>query len=374
VHVSLLVPNLLTWDGARPVTGGLERYVWQLLRLMRRLGYEVDVHQNGEADWVREVDGFRIQAHGVAKVSLEAGVQAMNHATDRVLYATPFYRGTLYKPGSLAIAHGVWWDSSRFAKHQVEETIAAVHEFLTAARVVVSCDYNFLNVVRATLPWNAHQIRVIPNFADCRVFHPVADPASGAGAGEPGGKPLEILYPRRVSDYRGYGLLLEAARQLQTLRPGLEFTLRFAVDQNYPEETDKFTAAVTAAGLAERTAIANYAFAAMPAVYREAGIVVIPSLYSEGTSFSCLEALASGCAVVASNVGGLTNLILDGFNGLLIAPTAEELTQALARLLADPDLRRELGANARRTAWAFDLPRWEQAWEQALVDVYGQPD
>ena len=43
----------------------------------------------------------------------------------------------------------------------------------------------------------------------------------------------------------------------------------------------------------------------MPAIYQGADICVIPSIGSEATSLACLEALASGCAVVATNVGGL---------------------------------------------------------------------
>ena len=77
----------------------------------------------------------------------------------------------------------------------------------------------------------------------------------------------------------------------------------------------------------------------MPAVYREADITVIPTLYSEGTSLSCLEAMASGNAVIATFIGGLPNLIIDEYNGLLISPEVGDLVDSISRLLEDETLR-----------------------------------
>ena len=65
---------------------------------------------------------------------------------------------------------------------------------------------------------------------------------------------------------------------------------------------------------------------------------------------SLLEAMASGCAVVASSVGGIPDVVEDGFNGLLVpVGDSQALEAALARLLADPELVREMGRAARVT-------------------------
>ena len=61
-------------------------------------------------------------------------------------------------------------------------------------------------------------------------------------------------------------------------------------------------------------------FNEMDKLYKEADISIIPTLHSEGTSFTCLESMASQLPIIASNVGGLGNLIIDGFNGILINP------------------------------------------------------
>jgi glycosyltransferase involved in cell wall biosynthesis len=74
-----------------------------------------------------------------------------------------------------------------------------------------------------------------------------------------------------------------------------------------------------------------------------------------------LEALATGTPAVATAVGGIPEIITDGETGLLLEapPTAEGLTVALRRLLADPDLRRRMGDRGREVFAAdFTVERW----------------
>jgi glycosyltransferase involved in cell wall biosynthesis len=72
----------------------------------------------------------------------------------------------------------------------------------------------------------------------------------------------------------------------------------------------------------------------------------VPSLH-EGLGLSLQEALFHGCACVASNVGGIPELIDDGSNGLLVAPeNVGELAAALDRLISDDRLRQRLSARA----------------------------
>jgi glycosyltransferase involved in cell wall biosynthesis len=78
---------------------------------------------------------------------------------------------------------------------------------------------------------------------------------------------------------------------------------------------------------------------------------------TEGTPVVCLEAMAAGCAVVASRVGGLAELIIEGQNGLLVEPDNHAmLAERLEFVLADEKLRQWLSENAQlaatRYAWA----------------------
>jgi glycosyltransferase involved in cell wall biosynthesis len=92
-----------------------------------------------------------------------------------------------------------------------------------------------------------------------------------------------------------------------------------------------------------------------------AAVVVCPS-HREGYGVVAREALAHGRPVVASAVGGLTDVVKDGVTGILVPPhDSDALRGAIERLLDDPELRRSLGAAAR------DLARDELSWDAATA-------
>jgi glycosyltransferase involved in cell wall biosynthesis len=76
-------------------------------------------------------------------------------------------------------------------------------------------------------------------------------------------------------------------------------------------------------------------------------IFVLPSL-KEGLGLSLMEAMASGLAVIGSNIGGIKSLIKDGFNGLLVEPASvDDLFQAILYLLKNPEKAESIGRNAQ---------------------------
>ena len=82
---------------------------------------------------------------------------------------------------------------------------------------------------------------------------------------------------------------------------------------------------------------------------KECNVFVLPT-YFEGLPMSLLEGMAYECACVASEVGGIPQVMTSGKDGILVpAKEVESLKEALKKILEDPLLQRELGRNARKT-------------------------
>jgi glycosyltransferase involved in cell wall biosynthesis len=93
----------------------------------------------------------------------------------------------------------------------------------------------------------------------------------------------------------------------------------------------------------------------------------------EGLPYTLLEAMALGVPIIASRVGGLEEVLEDGATALL-APVGDHaaLARAIARLHADPELRRRLSENARGLQQAqYSLERMTErylaVYQEALL-------
>jgi spore coat protein SA len=101
--------------------------------------------------------------------------------------------------------------------------------------------------------------------------------------------------------------------------------------------------------------------------YREADVLINPS-FSEAFGMSLVEAMACQVPVVATRVGGMTEIVEDTHAGLLVGPgDATALADAILRLLADDDLRERMGQAGRRRA--IERYSWEQVTE-SLIHLY----
>jgi starch synthase len=157
-------------------------------------------------------------------------------------------------------------------------------------------------------------------------------------------EPPEALYAGRLSREKGVLELVEAARGLNLVVVG-DGPLRDRVPG--------------ARGFVAHDELER--------LYERAAVVVCPS-HREGFGVVAAEAMAHGRPVVASAVGGLLDLVVDGETGILVPPgDVDALREALERLLGDAELRRRLGEAGReriRARFSWD------AVTQATIDLY----
>jgi glycosyltransferase involved in cell wall biosynthesis len=108
-----------------------------------------------------------------------------------------------------------------------------------------------------------------------------------------------------------------------------------------------------------------------PRVANSFDVFVLPSRY-EGLAIALLEAMALGRPPVVTAVGGLSELVQDGTNGLVVPPSdPEALAEAIVTLLLDADLRKRLGEAAHQRAAQFDIRKAVGRVEQVYQELLG---
>jgi polysaccharide pyruvyl transferase CsaB len=359
-RVAILTNQLLDWFTREPRFGGGERYCMTLSSLLRELGFEVTIFQAAAQAFESDYYGLPVIAlPGTASYSeFQYGLgDAFHERTgdyDYVIYNLPEYASGTMRPGALLICHGIWFDHNNYAPpiaFRTPEWFDHLYRSFSRPARVVSVDTNSINTIRVLWPELTDRMMYIPNWVDTDVFTPPPARADGQ---------LTVVFPRRSQINRGSRILADILRDI-------DYQCRFWwVGEGDAEDTQIIK------DLATRDPRLEYfaaSFEEMPGYLRQADIAAIPTIACEGTSLAALEALASGAAVVATNVGGLPDLIQPDVNGLLVEPNAKAIAAAVSFLIENPEERARLQAAGPVTARHFSHAVWGRRWTRLLGDL-----
>lgn len=181
---------------------------------------------------------------------------------------------------------------------------------------------------------------------------------------------LRVGCVSRLDKEKGVLYLLEAFSLLASAHPALRLVM---VGQG--DVSDILARRVNELALNERVDLVGYYDGDIGVALAEIDIYVFPSLH-EGFPYSILEAMRAGCAIVATSVGGIPEAISNEREGLLVEPaSAQALADAMARLIADEELRTRLGSAARaRFVKEFSLKAMGERLAGAFLTAIGDED
>lgn len=341
--------------GTKCFNGGAERYVVDLAEVLHKKGYTPILIQMGSKKvglWKKIVKKLIIYGLPIEFEDYEITCRCFKNYKF-VIYsgATPVWGEKIHP--NIMISHGITWDSP-ITDAQTGSLLSMIQDVDN----FVSVDTNTISWFKSTFPvtlknFNAYYI---PNYVDTSLYKPSTKRKDDK---------IHVTFPRRAAPERGYWLMSAALKPILDKYENVVFNfVGFAHGEDIQNDIRYWEKMYPG-----RVSHCCVSPDEMPKIYQNTDISLVPTIYCEGTSLSCLEAQACGNVVISTIVGGLPNLILDGHNGLLISPTEQSLLSALDRVLSDKKLRSTLSKNAVSVAQAFDKSVWMEKWAKVIYDV-----
>ena len=357
----LLYINYLSPDGEKSTVGGIQTYFNNLSELLIEIGYEVAIYQRASKNFYRKLNNVEVfgvkgssnRAKTIGKELFKECKKNFNIETDLLIFGSDDYICDTDRIPFIAIQHGITWDIPK-EQNKIYGLLKKFYrswlvvERVRKASMLVCVDNNFINWYRAIVSIPEVKMINIPNFA--KIAPAIKKPEDGI---------LRIIFARRFFPYRGTRVFSMAVQRLFKEFTNIEITIagegpdeKWLRNQFINEPKVKFI---------------RYSSEESLEVHSDKDIAVVPTLGSEGTSLSLLEAMSAQCAVVCTNVGGMTDIILNGFNGLMVNPDEESIYQSLRTLIENPELRLRLANNGYNIVReCFSKEKWVSRWEKVL--------
>ena len=259
---------------------------------------------------------------------------------------------------------GVTW----FCGNKIVDTIGYLNSMLIGKRIFKVADgVQFLSSELykyvPNLNIDKNKVFVITRGVDTELFKPRDGKDSfrkELGIEE---EDVVVLYAGRLDLVKGVNYLLQAAKEIIPHYKNIKFLI--VGDGSFREEYEAFAKSFS------DTIIFTGFREDIPALMNISDLFVLPSL-SEGAANVVMEASASGVPVIASKVGEVPQIVLDGETGILVKPKdVDGLVNALKKLIDDPLLAKEMGRPGRKRmeeeySWEIICKRTESVYENVI--------
>lgn len=365
-----------------PRRGGIATFAEEIARATAQLGYEIEVWAQSaaaddqKADWPFRVRRMPLKGTHDLICQLKLAVELIRHrrllrrATVYLPEPGPmmtmmllqFFRA--FRPERLILTfHGS--EILNFSRHPWRRWLAG-QLIRRATRVSTLSNYT-QELLLANFPEAAEKIYLTPGAlrSDFVVVPPRAAEAK---------EKIVVLTVGRLHPRKGQLLTLEALQLLPAeVRARLEYWVVGSASKG-DYETRLHTAAGETPDLTVRF-FGNLPDSELTSVYERADIFAMTSVNLdhsvEGFGLVYLEAAAHALPVVAHDVGGVSEAVVDGVTGLLVPPQRPaQLAAAFEKLIHDPDLRHRLGAAGRE--WA-SRNCWRESAEALFNPAWSVP-
>ena len=354
----------------RPIIGGQEVYISNLIDVCARHGHESKVFQVYRGERAADAVCLPRLAYlarlipGLDRKWLNIMISALRpkelFSADRIISHYAFHAPPLesVRHKTIILSHGVEWR----VKNQDSNDIACeanARKCLDRYLHVVN-DTHYLRHLGVNVPPAEGFFQevspgawFIPNCVDTTHFVP------GPGLEEFRNKKM-ILVPRQMVEIRGIHIAVEAFSMIAAEYPDYEMCLlgkRHKGAASYIQRLDRM---IREFDLEERIYFRDpVPNKEMPKWFNSAQVSLVPTLEREGTSLSALEGMSCGTPTVSTNVAGLADLPT-----LHCEPNPESMADALRRAIANRD---EIGQQQRASVHAtFNLDEWSKAWLSVL--------
>ncbi len=351
----------------RVLAGGVQTYISNILPLLSAAGYACTVYQFEEGDTgeeamladcrVRSVPRSILKGNQETSVILSEVEKDFDKENDLLIFADHILTAKNDAKHSLSIQHGIHWDVKKdVSRKELHMFLSkarfarAMHRQMTYVKEVVCVDYNFLNWYRAQVDIPNSNFTVIPNFTR---IAPIFDKPRDT---------VNIIFARRFFPHRGTRVFAEAISRILEEYAHVHVTVagRGPDEAFLHDALDRYS---------EKVRFTQYAAEESLSIHADQHIAVVPTVGSEGTSLSLLEAMSAQCAVICTDVGGMTNIVLNDYNGSMVsAGSSEALYLAMKRLIESPkDLQRLADKGYETVQAAFSYERWKRQWEEVIA-------